>query len=291
MHGDGDESYEAQSVVAIEKALAEGLPSDWLNAVDEWRTHPFDPHAVARLRTTAYQKTVVMKYIDNLIAWGDQLFRRETLESLNEATQLYVLAAEILGQAAGGHRASEAAATGDLSQPQRQIRRLGPLSNAEQLVPEVDPGAATDDPDAPEPPSSASLYFCVPENDKLLGYWSTVEDRLFKLRHCMDIEGRVRELPLLEPQIDPALLVRAQAAGLSPNEILSALTDGPLNYRFSVMLQKANELTAETRNLGMALLSTLEKRDARGAGIAALDARDGAAGSGSRQPAAADGRR
>ena len=38
-----------------------------------------------------------MRYLDNLIAWGDQLFRRDTIESINEATQLYVLAAEILG--------------------------------------------------------------------------------------------------------------------------------------------------------------------------------------------------
>ncbi len=39
-----------------------------------------------------------MKYIDNLIAWGDQLFRRDTMESINEATTLYVLAYELLGR-------------------------------------------------------------------------------------------------------------------------------------------------------------------------------------------------
>ena len=38
-----------------------------------------------------------MKYLDNLIAWGDYLFRQDTIESINEATQLYVLAANILG--------------------------------------------------------------------------------------------------------------------------------------------------------------------------------------------------
>ena len=43
-------------------------------------------------------KTVVMKYIDNLIAWGDQLFRRDTIESINEATQLYILAAQIVSE-------------------------------------------------------------------------------------------------------------------------------------------------------------------------------------------------
>ena len=50
--------------------------------VDQWRKHPFNPHLIARMRTTAYQKAVVMKYIDNLIAWGDQLFRRDTRESV-----------------------------------------------------------------------------------------------------------------------------------------------------------------------------------------------------------------
>jgi hypothetical protein len=38
-----------------------------------------------------------MRYIDNLIAWGDQLFRQDTMESINLATQLYVLASDLLG--------------------------------------------------------------------------------------------------------------------------------------------------------------------------------------------------
>ena len=39
----------------------------------------------------------VMAYLDNLIAWGDSLFRQDTGETINEATQLYVLAANLLG--------------------------------------------------------------------------------------------------------------------------------------------------------------------------------------------------
>src|SRR5262249_23170849 len=59
---------------------------------------PFQPHAVARTRLLAYQYCVVMKYLDNLIAWGDDLFQQDTVESINEATQLYVSAANILGE-------------------------------------------------------------------------------------------------------------------------------------------------------------------------------------------------
>src|SRR5262249_5959567 len=59
---------------------------------------PFQPHAVARTRHVAYQYCVVMKYLDNLIAWGDDLSQQDRLESVKEATQIYVLAANVLGE-------------------------------------------------------------------------------------------------------------------------------------------------------------------------------------------------
>jgi hypothetical protein len=37
---------------------------------------PFDPDAIARVRLGTYQKAVVMKYIDNLLSWGDPCSRR-----------------------------------------------------------------------------------------------------------------------------------------------------------------------------------------------------------------------
>ena len=42
-------------------------------------------------------KRVLMSYLDNLIAWADNLFSTDSREALNEATLLYVIAAEILG--------------------------------------------------------------------------------------------------------------------------------------------------------------------------------------------------
>ena len=228
-------------------------------SIKAWQANPFKPHLVARMRTTAYQKTVVMKYIDNLIAWGDQLFRRDTLETLNEATQLYVLAAQILGQ-----RPVEIPPrfTPRIETYNSLESRLDDFSNAlveiEELV-SVDAEPGTNVPEQ-QPPSM--LYFCLPKNDKLLGYWDTVADRLFKLRHCMNIEGVVRQLPLFEPPIDPALLVRGVAAGLDLNSLLNDVTTTLLpNYRFNALSQKATELCGELKSLGATLLATLEKRD------------------------------
>jgi hypothetical protein len=253
--------YEQQSVENIEKMAAQGAPDDLVVAVNAWRGNPFNPYAVARLRTTAFQKAVVIKYIDNLIAWGDQLFRSNTIEKINEATQLYVLAAAILGRRPEVIKRK----VQPLVQTFNSLGQLGLLSNAleqiELLIPDAGDGGSTDDgTNTVDPPKV--LYFCVQENEQLVGYWNTVERRLFNIRHCMNIEGQVQQLPLFEPPIDPALLVRAQAAGLSVADVLSDIGVSLPNYRFTVMLQKANEMAAEVRSLGAELLSVLEKKDA-----------------------------
>ena len=254
--------YEKESVDNIEELAAQGSPEDLKVAVNLWRENPFDPYAIARLRTTAFQKTVVMKYIDNLIAWGDQLFRGETIETINEATQLYVLAAEILGRRP---EIIERKVQPPVQTFNSLVGGLGLLSNAleqiELLIPDAGDGGSTGNgTNTVDPPKV--LHFCVQENDKLVGYWNTVAQRLFNIRHCMNIEGQARQLPLFEPPIDPALLVRARAAGLSLADVLSDIAVSLPNYRFVVMLQKANEVVAEVRNLGAELLSVLEKRDA-----------------------------
>ena len=63
--------------------------------IQKYKEEPFNPHTIARLRHGAYKKAVVMKYIDNLLDWGDQLFAKDTMESINEAHQLYIIAQDI----------------------------------------------------------------------------------------------------------------------------------------------------------------------------------------------------
>ena len=67
--------------------------------VNAWRNDPFNPFLLADLRPVAYMKSAVMAYLDNLIAWGDNLFSTESREALGEATLMYVIASEILGPA------------------------------------------------------------------------------------------------------------------------------------------------------------------------------------------------
>jgi hypothetical protein len=106
------------------------------------------------------------------------------------------------------------------------------------------------------------LYFCVPKSERLSGYWKKIEGRLQKIRHCENIAGLRRELSLWDAEIDPALLVRAKAAGVDIGSILDDLYAPPPHYRFSTLAQKATELCNELRSFGNAMLSALEKQDA-----------------------------
>ena len=62
------------------------LQEDTVNCIAAWKENPFRPHVVVCYRQTAYMLKTVMAYLDNLIDWGDNLFRQDTGESINEAT-------------------------------------------------------------------------------------------------------------------------------------------------------------------------------------------------------------
>ena len=254
--------------------------------VAAWLQDPFNPHELAELRTTAYQKALVMKYLNNLISWGDQLFRQDTIESINEATQLYVLALSLLGERPDALPPRSVPVPKTFEQVRSELSSSvlnNPLVLVENLMFRATaPTAPFSAPTATASPwmslifpassgggstTTTGFYFCIPPNEQLLGYWDTVEDRLFKIRNCMNIEGVVRQLPLFEPPIDPGMLVRARAAGI---DLSSALTDlsAPLpHYRFATMLLKTYSLNQSVRTLGSSLLSTLEKHDAEALAI------------------------
>jgi len=235
------------------------------DAIEAWRNNPFNPHLVARMRLIAYKKNTVMKYIDNLIAWGDQLFSRDTMESIKEATQLYIMAAEILGsyrqqipargQVSPKSFAELESTVDKFSNPLVKMETMFPFFN---IVPVNNLGSL--------PPTVtnivSTLYFCIPDNDKLLGYWDLVADRLFKIRHCQNIEGVERQLALFEPRIDPALLVQAVASGIDINSVLSDINAPLPHYRFNYLIEKALQMCGYLTSLANSYQSALEKQDA-----------------------------
>ena len=267
MNGSVDEGPIAELLMLLQDTSDDpnriAIREQLLDSIERWRDAPFDPHGIARLRHAAYQKAVVMKYLDNLIEHGDELFRRDTLESLNEATLLYMLAARMLGRRPEGVPSGETVTATFASMEGTYLDAFSntTVEELEAFLPDVADRGGTGS--SEEPIIGSSLFFCVPPNDTLTSnYWDRVADRLFKLRNCMNLDGVVRELALFEPPIDPALLVRAAAAGVDLGSVLSDLHAPLPNHRFELLAQKATELCADVKGLGAALLAALEKRDA-----------------------------
>jgi hypothetical protein len=237
--------------------------ASFINQIAAWEQTPFDPDLIARMRIVAYQKATVMKYINHHLAWGDSLYQQFTRESVNEATLHYVLCQDILGDkpvelppqgfvADQTYAGLVAAGLDAFSDTLVTLENLFPFSS-NSLSNSGSSGAAT---------GIAVPYFCFPPNDTLFGYWDTVAQRLYRIRHCMNIAGQVQTLPLFAPPINPGALIQALEMGMDLNSALSDISAATPFYRFAYMLPKALELCAEVRSLGSSLLAALEKSDA-----------------------------
>lgn len=248
-----------------------------------YRESPFSPFAIARTRPTAMAKAIVMRYIDNLLDWADSLFTRDTTESINEAMMLYILANQILGDrpySTGPCRLADADSvtyeTIDVDPEKDQffytiesdlvLEAGGTMEafsngNGAGNAYGVALGIFTDSGVRTGSGSNRRSVFGIPKNMEFYGYWDRVSDRLFKIRNSMNIDGVRRQLALFAPPIDPRMLIRLRAAGMTLDDALS-LSRQLSPYRFIFMLEKAKQYTQTVQSFGGALLSALEKKDA-----------------------------
>ncbi|MBD1584498.1 Tc toxin subunit A-related protein [Pseudoalteromonas sp. S16_S37] len=248
------------------------LMSNYTAQLATYLDDPFDPHAIASLRPLAYRKAIVMRYIDNLLDWGDMLFRQYTRESINEARMLYILAYDLLGEKPQnmGKVVLEAPKaykdfkhySGNMQENYDfliDMENSGTVANYEPSL----SFAATQFDTITRP------YFYLKENDLFTEYWQRVEDKLYKIRSNLNIDGVAQPLPLFQPPIDPMALVNAVAGGGSVASAVAAAGGAGTvpDYRFDVMLSKAREITSKLAGFSDALLSALEKKDAEALSI------------------------
>ncbi|WP_068775022.1 neuraminidase-like domain-containing protein [Paenibacillus sp. FJAT-26967] len=225
--------------------------------ISAYNMDPFDPDAIAGLRIGAYDKAVVMAYIDNLLQWGDSYFAQYTWEAIVTATMMYVYAYDLLGPRPENLGKSPEPAPKTFADLLAQFKDGIPqfLIALEQETPES--GALM----THAPFNALDTYFCVPENEQFIAYWDRVEDRLFKIRHCLNLQGIPQTLALFEPPLDPAQLIRMVSAGVNPLAALKMENQG-VPYRFTFMLERAKSLAGTLTQFGRSLLAALERNDA-----------------------------
>ncbi len=278
-NADSDEAFARFQNELIELIfVVERLATDYrfmLNHRGQINTYlddPFDPHSIASFRKIAYRKTIIMRYVDNLLDWGDLLFTQYTVESINEARMLYILAYDLLGRKPEGlgtrpvtddkpYRVSDGNAVEGIFDIDPDYDFLLYLESGVEVVSELSFAGTVHD------SIIATPYFHVPENELFIQYWDRAEDRLHKIRHCLNILGIKQPLPLFQPPIDPNALVSAAAGGGGFGGALAGSNVTVPHYRYTFLTQKAQGLVQKVSQFGGELLASIEKKDAEALSI------------------------
>jgi hypothetical protein len=226
---------------------------------------PFNPDAIASQRPDAYAKGIFMRYIDNLVAYGDYLFTQNTWESITAATMYYVLASDLLGKPAHQNESD----TQQKHATYNDIETSNTLANKSDFIIDLEQtpsltnynSFSEKEQEALEQRWSIySAYFGIPENTQLLVYRKTIEDRLYKIRHGLTISGQTDNIPLFEPPINPADAAAAKGSESSVNSATNMGSNVPY-YRFSYLIEVAKNFTAQVGQLSNELQSALERQD------------------------------
>ncbi len=220
---------------------------------------PRDPDTIAYGAPSHYRKAIFMLYVDNLIAWGDSLYRQVTRDTLNEAQLHYVRALSLLGPLSKG----------------RSISQWAPQTLAQAARHEGDALAAFEVSTAAslEHLTCASLgaeswlrlidapWFRLPVNTRLLDVWDQLDARLYNLRNNLTLDGRPMKLALYEAPANPQDLLRAQLAGSSAAVRRLGALAIIAPYRFSAMLMRARSAVDTLMAFGSQLQAHMENRD------------------------------
>ncbi|KAJ5003538.1 hypothetical protein K4K48_011645 [Colletotrichum sp. SAR 10_66] len=239
------------------------------------------------LQPLAYMKRFVFKYIQALAAAGDVFFRQNSLEMLPMTIQRYTEASHIFGPAP--QRVPDvksrkqqfksynkvASSIDDFCHASVQLRIAGPyyvlmshIGNNNSSSSNGGDGSGNQLNFGLFPRTQYFGFQANPEFGKLR---SLIDDRLFKVRHSVDINGNVRRLSLWDPPLDVGALVSAATGAGSFGDLLQQSNSMSLlvsglgqvlpRQRFTYLLHKTFELCEKLRRTAGSLLSTMEKKD------------------------------
>ncbi|MEN0586039.1 MULTISPECIES: neuraminidase-like domain-containing protein [unclassified Kosakonia] len=242
-----------------------GAPAPWtwnvrpLEEDTSWNPNPLDsvdPDAVAQSDPMHYKVATFMRVLDLLIARGDAAFRLLERDTLNEAKMWYVQALNLLGQEPydslvyGQGSWSSPVLGAAASQTLHQAYQLQLLRARAETVPAVETRTAN---------SLLGLFY--PQfNSKLSGYWQTLRQRLYNLRHNLSIDGQALYLPVYAAPASPSALLSAAVMSASGGDSLPTV---PLPLlRFPTLLESARAVVSQLIQFGNAMQAITERQDA-----------------------------
>lgn len=238
-----------------------GQPAPWMwnvRPLEEdttWNNDPLDsvdPDAVAQADPLHYKIATFMSYLDLLIARGDTAYRQLERDALNEAKMWYIQALHVLGDEPYLTKSAgwSSPLLAEVADKTIQTRTHQALLTVRQQIASGEQRTA---------PPLTSL-FLPQQNEKLAGYWQTLAQRLYNLRHNLSIDGSPLSLSVYSTPAAPAALLSAAVIGSQGGSDLPAALMP--SYRFPVMLESARVMVGQLTQFGNTLLSISERRDA-----------------------------
>lgn len=187
-----------------------------------------DPDREAVRNPIYYQHATIRHSLEDLLSQGDDAYRQETQETLQQAKMCYVVAKNFFREEFA--QQLEILTASDWNDP-----TLGSVRESD---------------------------FRPSTNDELLALYQTIEERLHNLRHWLNIDGEPLNVPLLAAPINPQQLQLAALSGLPATQAQS-FSQMALPYSFETMLAKAQSYTKELMSYAQEMQAALEKRDDR----------------------------
>jgi len=219
-----------------------------------------DPDALASASPVHYQKAVFMAYVSSLMAAADASYRLLTNDGLSLARLQYGQVKDLLGLRPDTvivnhwepetltELADDNANSAALASYEQQVTALPAFVGQSSVAADVATGDS----------------FMAPVNAQLLGYWNTLDSRLYNLRHQLTIDGLPMTVPLYAPPVNPTVLMEQSVQGGSLIATSSGLAVAIPPYRFTTMLQSTRAAVSTLSQFGQTLLSYYERQDATG---------------------------
>ncbi|WP_050483126.1 neuraminidase-like domain-containing protein [Pseudomonas sp. Ant30-3] len=172
---------------------------------------PTDPDAIGYTAPIHFKIAIILRYLDNLIAWGDSQYRRLDYDSMVAAKLNYSRALSLLGREPDARTATTWAPQ-TLSSLLSKVQGRDALKAFERdfAISLADvPGAMQA---TPRFDLLGSDVFLPGINERPKAMWTLLKSRMQNLREGRSIDGRTLSIPLFQT-MDPLELLRAQAGG------------------------------------------------------------------------------
>jgi hypothetical protein len=173
---------------------------------------PSDPDAIGYCAPVHFKIAIFLRYVENLIAWGDELYRHLDYDSMVHAGLNYSRALTLIGE-------EPVTRTASLWQP-KKLKDILTLISGRDPLKAFEAGLNLSLADVPSQMQVTPYFdllgsgvFRPGINERPKALWDLLNARLNNLRNNRSIDGQPLSIPMFSRTMDPLELLRAQANG------------------------------------------------------------------------------